>query len=140
MDLFNDERIIIMQIQTMSKTFDKEHRLYKKSCSYLLSNINNPHHIKALAKAVGTNHTTLSKAFNLYAGCSPMRWLKQQRLLSAKELIITTNLPIQDIALQVGYCTPSTFTISYKSIFNISPSQERNNANRITFNLLNIKN
>lgn len=119
-----------MYTLTSSTPESKAHLLYQKSCHYLLDNINKAHHVRSLAKAVGSNHTTLSRAFKHHAGCGPMKWLKQQRLLTAKELIVTTHLPIQDIALQVGYTTPSTFTISYKSIFNISPLQERNIAKK----------
>lgn len=103
----------------------RKNHLYQESCAYLLQHIGEKHNIKSLAKNMGSNHTTLSKVFNSYAGVSPMKWLRIQRLLRARELIRSTDLTIQDIGFELGYSYASTFTVTYKAKFHIAPSKER---------------
>lgn len=104
---------------------EKRYHLYKKSCDYLLIHIGDDHNIKSLSKAMGSNHTTLSKVFNDFAGMSPMKWLRTQRLTQARELIIQTRIPLQEIGNQLGFLSSSGFTISYKSFYKKCPSYER---------------
>lgn len=53
------------------------------------------------------------------------------RLEKGAELLRFTSLPIQDIAFSVGYDVPSSFSKAFRSCFNISPVEFRNNKNFI---------
>lgn len=45
----------------------------------------------------------------------------------ARELLIYTKLPIEDISNAIGYNSTSTFIRTFKEIYKISPSQYRKN-------------
>jgi AraC-like DNA-binding protein len=47
------------------------------------------------------------------------------RLEKAKELLITTDMPIDDISVTIGYLNSSSFRRKFKQTTNISPSQYR---------------
>jgi AraC family transcriptional regulator len=54
-----------------------------------------------------------------------MRQLNIIRCTEAKKLLETTNLPIAEIAVSVGFNSISHFSGTYKSIINESPAKTR---------------
>lgn len=55
--------------------------------------------------------------------CSPGKWLKEKRLLKAKELLEQGQLKSSDIYLELGYNNLSNFSIAFKKQFGINPSE-----------------
>jgi AraC family transcriptional regulator of arabinose operon len=56
---------------------------------------------------------------------SPQQYLMQYKLKKARELLMDTDLPIQDIAMQVGYDNPLTFSKIFKNYYGESPRMYR---------------
>ena len=57
---------------------------------------------------------------------SPLQYQKSLRLMEARRLIQANDSQISQIAMQVGYESPSQFSREYKRLFGISPSAELN--------------
>jgi two-component system, response regulator YesN len=55
-------------------------------------------------------------------------YVKRRRLQKAKELLLTTRMPIWEIAEKVGYQTAKYFIKVFKDIEGASPSQYRHEA------------
>ncbi len=53
---------------------------------------------------------------------SPGKWLREKRLLKAKELLEKGNLKSSDIYLDLGYSNLSNFSSAFKTKFGVSPS------------------
>jgi two-component system response regulator YesN len=51
--------------------------------------------------------------------------LTEQRLTLAKELLLTTNLRLSEIAFDVGYNDPNYFSFLFKKKESISPKEYR---------------
>ena len=57
---------------------------------------------------------------------SPLQYQKSLRLMEARRLIKVNETQISQIAMQVGYESPSQFSREYKRLFGISPSSDLN--------------
>ena len=56
-------------------------------------------------------------------GISPHRWLTQQRMKHAWELLQSTDMTIQEVARTVGYDGVSQFSLVFKQHYGMTPGQ-----------------
>ncbi|GAF66696.1 AraC family transcriptional regulator [Alkalihalobacillus trypoxylicola] len=87
--------------------------------------------LESCAEDVHTNPYTLSKAFKKVIGVNFIEYLTTLRLDKAKELLLNTDLKINDIAEQVGY-RHSYFNRIFKKHIGVPPSQFRKRRNDST--------
>ncbi len=78
-----------------------------------------------LAHQIGTNERTLTLLFRQHFGLPVFAWLRRERFRKACALLLETDLGITEIALSVGYATPSAFTTAFREQFGITPSHYR---------------
>lgn len=82
-------------------------------------------HIQDLADQVGLSRSALFRQFKAAFHKSPQQFLLETRLLKARTLLIETDLPIKEIALNVGYSDQLIFSKAFKKFFSVSPSGYR---------------
>jgi AraC-like DNA-binding protein len=80
--------------------------------------------LESCADDVGTNPYTLSKAFKQIIGINFIDYLTELRIENAKDLLIHSDIKINDIAESVGY-RHSYFNRIFKKQIGIPPSQYR---------------
>lgn len=85
--------------------------------------------IPDLAAAVGVSRRQLERLFMDHAKSSPAMVYKRVRLERAKHLLLHSNAPLIDIALEVGFENSSHFARSFKQAFGKSPTQLRTTTN-----------
>ncbi|MDG2527907.1 helix-turn-helix transcriptional regulator [Caulobacter endophyticus] len=81
--------------------------------------------LEALAAEVALSRCHFCTAFRQTTGFTPGEWLTALRLRRARQLIRSTPLRITEIALAVGYQTPSAFTHAFRRVFRETPSRFR---------------
>lgn len=81
--------------------------------------------LEELAALVGLSRFHFCTAFRLATGRTPHLWLTEQRMERAKRLLGDPELHISDIALAVGYATPSAFAASFRKIVGVTPREYR---------------
>ena len=81
--------------------------------------------LKTLAYQYNINSSYLGQIFNKEVGCSFSDYLNKTKNMKAKELILETNMKINDIAKEVGYTDSSYFYRKFKKFFGVSPSTLR---------------
>ncbi len=81
--------------------------------------------LDVLAGVAGLSTHYFSTAFRESTGLPPYRYLIDWRLQTAKELLLTTNQSIYDIAFDVGFKNHSHFTVNFRRTFGMTPSQFR---------------
>lgn len=81
--------------------------------------------LKTLAYQYNINSSYLGQIFNKEVGCSFSDYLNKIKNMKAKELILETNMKINDIAKEVGYTDSSYFYRKFKKFFGVSPSTLR---------------
>lgn len=68
---------------------------------------------------------TLHRQFMRHLGCSPLRWVAQQRLELAQKLLSTTRYPVRVVGEQVGMPDPFHFSRFFKAHTRLSPRAYR---------------
>lgn len=97
--------------------------------------LQHPPRIHALAETLGVTERTLQRRFQRATGLTPLAYLQSQRLLTARELLRTSNLSIADVAIQVGYQDVSHFGRLFRQWMQQSPSAYRRAARGKLFSL-----
>jgi transcriptional regulator GlxA family with amidase domain len=74
-----------------------------------------------LAEQARMSGRTFARRFRDEVGMSPGRWLIQQRLVRARELLESTDLPVDRIALEVGFATGASLRQHLHEAIGVSP-------------------
>jgi AraC family transcriptional regulator len=81
--------------------------------------------LNELAALVNLSRFHFCTAFRLATGHTPHEWLTRLRMERARELLSEAEVRITEIALEVGYKTPSAFTASFRKVVGVTPSEFR---------------
>ena len=81
--------------------------------------------LEILAALAGLSVHHFARAFKVSVGLPPHRYLLQQRIQKAAELLKSGELPVTDIALAVGFADQSHFSRSFHALFGVAASQFR---------------
>ncbi|HEX7070164.1 MAG TPA: AraC family transcriptional regulator [Rhodothermales bacterium] len=78
-----------------------------------------------LAMIAGMSRSAFAAAFRRAFGQSPMSLVKLVRLRRASELLVTTALPVADVAKRVGFSSRSNFSLAFSQLHGMDPSRFR---------------
>ncbi len=95
----------------------------EKAIKYLDSNISNQINLKEVAKHVHLNPSYFSVLFKDQTNMTFSEYVTRIRIQKAKNLLLTTNLTVSEIAEQVGYNTPKYFIKIFKEYENVTPNR-----------------
>lgn len=76
-----------------------------------------------LTKEGGVSETTLKVNFKLIFGTSPGQYFQQKQMFLAREVLLSENIMIKDLAIKMGYTNASKFTTAFKKHNGILPSE-----------------
>jgi transcriptional regulator GlxA family with amidase domain len=72
-----------------------------------------------------TSTRTLNRRFREQTGTTPLRWLQRARIRRARVLLETTGHPVERIADEVGFGSPTSFRDLFKNLVGTSPRDYR---------------
>ena len=78
-----------------------------------------------LAARLGVSDRHLRRLFESRLGVSPLQYLLTQRLLTAKQLITDTALPMTEVALASGFSSVRRFNAAFSERYALNPTQMR---------------
>ena len=93
----------------------------RKIAELLIDAPGDPRTLHELAELVHASSRTIERAFLTETGDTFQEWRMQSRTAKAKQLIID-GLPIDSVAIHVGYSTASAFGRAFKKRTGFSPS------------------
>lgn len=79
--------------------------------------------VQSLATEVELDPEILSKMFSVKYGCSISEYGVKCRMTKARDLLVSQNIPIKQVAFEVGYNHTSNFCIAFKKYYRITPRQ-----------------
>ncbi|ATH58991.1 MULTISPECIES: AraC family transcriptional regulator [Staphylococcus] len=98
----------------------------QNAVTYINANYQNNIMIVDVADYVNVTRSHLFRLFKKNLNCSPKAYLTYIRMYHASQLLIHSNILINEIARQVGYKDPLLFSKSFTKHFKISASEYRN--------------
>ncbi|MFF4991422.1 GlxA family transcriptional regulator [Streptosporangium saharense] len=78
-----------------------------------------------IARRANTSVRNLNRRFQDQVGTAPLRWLLRARVERARELLESTNLPVERVAERCGFGSPATFRARFAQRSGVSPSAYR---------------
>ena len=93
--------------------------------AYAQRHLDKPLDIPALASRAGVSPRHFGRTFRERMGTSPLRWLLHQRILLARELLETTDEPIERVAQLSGFGTATTLRMHFQRQVRCSPQAYR---------------
>src|SRR4051812_40416956 len=81
--------------------------------------------VEQLAARLGVSDRHVRRIFEAQFGVSPVQYLQTRRLLTAKQLLADTDLPITQVALVSGYSSVRRFNAAFAEHYGLNPTQLR---------------
>jgi AraC family transcriptional regulator len=78
-----------------------------------------------LSKAACMSPFAFLRAFKRALGQPPCRYITERRIGMAKQLLLTTAAPVNDIGFQVGWSNPSYFSHVFRRLCSMTPREYR---------------
>jgi len=97
---------------------------------YVESQLGHRRTVSDLARGSGKSLSTFKRRFRDMTGQSPATWIRQRRLERARLLLQTTDRSVTDVALEVGFASPSHFVHMFHRRFRSTPQAVRKSQKR----------
>ncbi len=81
--------------------------------------------VEQLAARLGVSERHLRRIFEAQFGVSPLQYLQTRRLLTAKQLLADTRLPITQVALVSGFGSLRRFNAAFVQHYGLAPTRLR---------------
>lgn len=128
-DIFEIKVLLIGEIVEIIDNLHTEEVHYTPVVRQILaevqSNYKEDMNLKTLAYKYHMNTSYLGQIFQKEVGCSISQYLSNTKNSIAKDLILNTNMRINDIAKEVGYLDTSYFYRKFKQCYGVSPASLR---------------
>lgn len=99
---------------------------------YVLTHLQMPLSAQTLARHFGISTVQLNRIFQQLYGISPMRYVTQQRIEAAKQILTDTPERISDVARLVGFAGSSSFCTLFARHTGMSPNEYRRESRNST--------
>ena len=100
---------------------------FMKLMKYINENYKSEISLSSAARVLNMNSNYVSQLFKKEAGITFVHYITQKRLEDAKKLLLTTQKPLTDIALDVGFNDTFYFVKTFKKFVGMTPGQYRTN-------------
>jgi len=97
----------------------------KRAMEYMSANLAEDIGLEQIADEMGMSPSHFAHEFRNSTGTTPYRYLLQQRLERAKDLLKTTRLPIQNVSVLTGFNYPANFIRTFRQRVGQSPDAWR---------------
>ncbi len=108
----------------------------KRTIEFIELNIGSPLLLPELARAAGLSRMHFAAQFRAATGIRPHSYLLWRRVEKAQTMLATTNAPIVEVALEVGFNTQAHFTQVFKRFSGLTPGQWRRKERRASSSLI----
>jgi AraC family transcriptional regulator of arabinose operon len=86
--------------------------------------------VEGLARVAGLSISRLAHVFRDLMGLSPMQFLEMRRIEKAKGLLLTTDLPVQEVGWLTGFPNAQHFSVRFRKMSGQSPRAFRQKPRR----------
>jgi two-component system, response regulator YesN len=119
------EKVADSELLKIESSNDLSKTAIKEAIAYVNNNLNRQISLKEVADFVHFNPSYLSVVFKEQTRLTFSEYITRKRMQAAKNLLLTTDLSIEEIAKETGYQTSKYFIKLFKDYEGITPSKYR---------------
>jgi AraC-like DNA-binding protein len=119
------------EVRLPEKLTPSQIKLANEVAYQLETHANEKFQINDLAQKLGVHRSYLSNSFKQLYGISPREFLSKVKIRSAKQLLLNTDLTIEEIATKLDFSSSSHFSKFFLSSVGLSPIKFRNQQRKI---------
>lgn len=108
-----------------ARTHPQDRRRAVEAALWIDEQAQNPIRLEALAQEAGLSPYHFLRIFSKVLGVTPHQFLIRSRLRRAAGLLLETELPVTDIALDSGFADLSNFARTFHRVAGLSPAKFR---------------
>jgi AraC family transcriptional regulator len=97
----------------------------RRVVEFIEANLHRNVSLSDLANLVGIVPDVLARKMKISIGASPYSYLLERRIRRAEVMLRASNMPIAEIALEVGFSSQSHFTAQFRKHSNLTPGAYR---------------
>ena len=97
----------------------------RRIITHVNANLDAALRVEDLARLVRLSQSHFSRAFSSSFGCPPHRFITRCRLERAKELMLRTDVPLLQIAIECGFADQAHFSRVFLRLVGIAPARWR---------------
>jgi transcriptional regulator of acetoin/glycerol metabolism len=102
----------------------------RRVCEFVESHLEDDINLETLAAEARLSVYHFARAFKQSTGVSPHRYVLEQRVKRARQLLVETDLPLSAIAGAVGFFDQGHFSRQFRSLVGTTPSSFRKTSQR----------
>ncbi len=110
----------------------------RKALLHIENNLSEPLSLDTVSQNFNMSKYYFHRLFSAIMGCSLKQYILSRRLNTSIELIQHNNLSLTDIAYQLNFGTPSSFSRAFRKQYGFSPNSLRQNENVKSINPVDI--
>jgi AraC family transcriptional regulator, transcriptional activator FtrA len=92
---------------------------------WALEDLGRPVDVVAWARQASVSPRTFARRFVAETGTTPLRWLVSQRVLEARRLLETTDLPVEEVATRAGFGSAPSLREHFRRATETTPTAYR---------------
>ncbi len=115
-----------MRIASVRKNEPDQKQIYADIVDYVKTNLSKNITVAEIASKFGYNEKYISHRFAQITGMSLKQYILNQKVDAANFMLTDTNVPIAQIAQELGFSNSQNFSRLYKKLTGLSPSEYRN--------------
>ena len=120
------KRDILPQLEEVQEAIQLSHRdvaFGERMKQIVDDHLTDPNlNVEYLGSALSLSRTQVFRRVKAVTGKGPLDYIRERRLLRADELLRTTDMTIQQVALELCFSSPGYFSKCYKEYFGHLPS------------------
>ncbi|MFD1738664.1 helix-turn-helix transcriptional regulator [Bacillus salitolerans] len=109
----------------------EHHEVIENALIYIENNIQHPLSLESVANSFNMSKYYFHRLFSAMMGCSLNHYIRSRRLNASLTLISNDNISLTEIAYQLNFGSPSSFTRAFKQQYGISPSSIRGHEKKL---------
>jgi len=111
---------------------DMDNEFYSRFCRIIETEMSNQElNVDNIAQRMGLGRTQFYRKIKALTNYSPVELMRNIRLAKARSMLTATEKSVSEIAYEVGFSTPAYFGKCYKDRYNETPSETREQLNRV---------
>lgn len=99
----------------------------ERTVNFIEQHLQDDLNLNDIAKYIGYSKYHLNRIFSETVGCTIHKYIQKRRLTEAARMLVYTNIPIAQIALESSYESQQAFTLAFRGAYFKTPQLYRKN-------------